>query len=562
MLEPLDLDALLESEPDDDLVAALLGAGGTFTGEAGKPGASWPEVVAFKAEHAVEPDRLCNYGRAALTGLLEDSRSIIPGDVARGRHGWTVRSVTRAVELISAGCAWTGDLDTLEARLDEIKPEGGTSFDAVLAWAINNANGEVACGMHRPVDDSSTDDDFWTARPVLTHIRDYARAKRVSPWALLGVTCARVVTAIPPRVVLPALVGSVASLNLYVAVVGASGLGKGTAESAARDALDTGHLEVFTLGSGEGIAHLYAHRDKGSVVRDRDAVLFTAPEVDNLTALGDRRGATLLPQLRMAWSGERLGFAYADPKKALPIEAHTYRLTLVLGVQPGRAGPLLEDTDAGTPQRFVWLPGNDPDTPVSPPPCPEQLAWHQPSKWPRDRSGRYVLAVPDVAVAEIDAARVARLRGESDALDGHALLARLKLAAALAVLDGRDHVDESDWDLAGTVMAVSDRTRAAVVRHLAGKQEATNRARGEAEADRAVVVSGRVEAGAVARVAQQIIKHLLEHGDTTWSVERRRVAMRDRGYFEDAVEALDAAGAVTVETLDDGQLLRLTKEAS
>ena len=230
---------------------------------------------------------------------------------------------------------------------------------------------------------------------------------------------------------------------------------------------------------------------------------------------------------------------------------------------PGRAGPLLDDTDAGTPQRFVWLPGSDPDTPESPPLCPEQLAWHQPSKWPRDRSGRYVLAVPDVAVAEIDAARVARSRrrGKSDALDGHALLARLKVATALGVLDGRDHVDESDWDLAGTVMAVSDRTRATVVRHLAGKQEATNRARGEAEADRAAMVSGRVEAGAVARVAQQIIKHLREHGDTPWSVERRRVAMRARGYFEDAVEALDAAGAITVETREGGQLLRLTKEA-
>lgn len=125
-------------------------AGGTFAGEAGRPAASSADVEVFKAAHAVKPDRLCNYGRAALAGMLAQSRSLVPGDIVKGRHGWTVRSLARSVELVRAGCAWTGDLDDIEDRLHEIKPEGATSFDAALSWALTNADGSVACGMHQP----------------------------------------------------------------------------------------------------------------------------------------------------------------------------------------------------------------------------------------------------------------------------------------------------------------------------------------------------------------------------------------------------------------------------
>lgn len=157
--EPLDLDALLDSEPDDDLVNALIGAGGTFAGEAGKPAASPAEVVAFMAAHAVVHGEPCHYGRAALAGLLDESRSLVPGDPKRGRHGWTVRAVNRVTELTRAGCCSTVDLDTIEDRLREIKPEGGTSFGSVLAWAIKNADGPTGCGLHKDEQEVASYDD-------------------------------------------------------------------------------------------------------------------------------------------------------------------------------------------------------------------------------------------------------------------------------------------------------------------------------------------------------------------------------------------------------------------
>jgi hypothetical protein len=55
-------------------------------------------------------------------------------------------------------------------------------------------------------------------------------------------------------------------------------------------------------------------------------------------------------------------------------------------------------------------------------------------------------------------ARRDNIRGKVEARDGHALLTRLKVAAALAILEGRHTVDDEDWHLSGIVMAVSDAT--------------------------------------------------------------------------------------------------------
>ncbi|MDP9427847.1 MAG: YfjI family protein, partial [Actinomycetota bacterium] len=111
---------------------------------------------------------------------------------------------------------------------------------------------------------------------------------------------ARVLVATAPFVMLPPLRGGYGgSLNLFVALVGESGSGKGTAAAVAAESLDVGDITERHVGSGEGIPHLYAHRDRRlGVIRDRDAVLLDIPEVDNLTALGSRQGSTLLPVLR------------------------------------------------------------------------------------------------------------------------------------------------------------------------------------------------------------------------------------------------------------------------
>lgn len=147
---PLDLAALLEHDPDDDLVSALLACGGTRNGMPGKPAARWAEVRTFLAGHSELPESPCHYGRTAVAGLIANADAVVPGDPKRGRHAWAVASATRAVELVRAGCASAADLDDLERTLHRVKPEGGTDWGGCVAWGLTNADGTSACRVHNP----------------------------------------------------------------------------------------------------------------------------------------------------------------------------------------------------------------------------------------------------------------------------------------------------------------------------------------------------------------------------------------------------------------------------
>jgi hypothetical protein len=409
-------------------------------------------------------------------------------------------------------------------------------------------------------------DYFWTSRDLITHLHDFARARRVSPWAVLGVTLARIIARTPHQVCLPPIVGGRASLNLFVGLVGPSGSGKGGAEAAAADALHVGHIETHTTGSGEGIAHGFRKREKGEILwRDHEhAVLFSVAEIDTLAAQGDRKGATLMPELRRAWSGEQLGFGYADPTKRLPVPAHEYRMALVAGIQPTRAGALLNDSDGGTPQRFLWMPAIDPTAPDNPPDEPPPRTWNPPSTSGIVAVGGARIDVCQTAKDTIIAARLARLRGQDgEALDGHALLARLKVAAALGIADGRYNVNDQDWALAGIVINKSDAVRTHIAAILANQIAAANNARAEAEATRAVHVTQRLEDEAVKRVCNVIIRKLKAADDPMAGAPlRRAVAGRDRKLFDEAVERLEKAGQIATENDGRGVHYRLKEEES
>jgi hypothetical protein len=150
------------------------------------------------------------------------------------------------------------------------------------------------------------------------------------------------------------------------------------------------------------------------------------------------------------------------------------------------------------------------------------------------------IPVCQVARDYIDDHYLTRHRGEGHTLDAHSALARLKVAAALALLDQRAEVTEDDWRLAAVPMGVSDRTRAAVVEVLTASSQERNRARGEAEADRAIVVETKTRAAAVDRVAQVLTRRLRRaRGEWVARAElRKAVAGRDREHFEAALDHL------------------------
>jgi hypothetical protein len=440
------------------------------------------------------------------------------------------------------------------AAARELRAKGyGTPTPTRHLHAVNGTahpiSGTAALAPEEP--EPVLDDDFWDRRPVLSHIREFAYSRMCSPHAVLGVVLLRALHTIPPAVVLPPVIGGHGSLNLFVALVGSSGSGKGAAESAAADCI-TGLGEIYTAttGSGEGIAHQYAHREKGEVIQDRDAVLFTVPEVDTITAIGSRQGSTLLSQLRSAFSGEKLGYSYADASRRIPILRHSYRLAMVVGVQPEKAGPLLHDADGGTPQRFVWLQATDPKITATPPAEPKPfpvalLSW---GRLPYDVSGRRIIDVPDQIIAEIREAHAARARGEGTALDGHAVFAREKVAMAFAVLDSRSSITLDDWELAGAVMRFSDITRAHIETTLRGIELRKRTAQTEMLVDRQVQAEDRVWRLKVERVADLLTKWLVELGsDVGAGTLRKRINSADRDVFDHALNLLVEQGHVVVE---------------
>jgi hypothetical protein len=374
---------------------------------------------------------------------------------------------------------------------------------------------------------------FWE-RDSLQIIYTAALARMCSPWAVLACCVARALATVRPNAVLPPLLGGVGSLNWFGAIAALSGGGKGAAVAVARE-LVTEAVYVRNLGSGEGLVTCF--KMKGTDENPdgvRESVMFNADEIDTVKALGQRNGSTLMGTLRSAFSGETLGFAYSTQGKEHHIEAHTYRMTLVCSVQPGRAEALLGDEAGGTPQRFMWFPGID--SRISREYAKQNGCALAPAlKLPVPREWQYprTIILPDQAKDFILEQRERAGRGEIDGLDGHAVFAREKFAYALAVLDGRVQMSSEDWELSGIAADVSRATRDWVARGLAAVQRRDAERQGETLGVKmAAADKGRADAEQrrLNRIADWVVRKLGEAGAdgmTEGAVHRDRDS-RDR----------------------------------
>jgi hypothetical protein len=489
--------------------------------------------------HAVDAE----HDRGASTNAKGTDRIVVYSQTAGDRTGWKIIGEADPVHGATS-------YDRFSAHM--LRTTGRDPIDDTAAFARRLR----AEGYGPPLDDCARidedqdqtqdaapdDRDFWTARDELTHIRTYAQAQMAAPWATLGGVLARIICQVPPAVVLPDIINDEASLNLTLALVGRSGDGKGGSVAVARRAVDIGtpQFQVHTLGSGQGIAHGYGHwepgkdGEPGGVVQHATSVMFNVEEVDHLTAHNNQNASTALAELRRFCMGEKLGHLYADRTRRIEIPAHHYRGAIVVGVQPARAGVILNDVDGGTAQRFTWWPTIDHNPPDIEPQRPEPWQWKMPPDIPEPSifTGRRPLPICQAVRDAVREARRARNRGEGDPLDGHALLTRERIAAALGILNGHWGINDEDWDLAGQVMAISDATRAGVAAALAVTARVANTARAHAEADRDEVKEDRQDQ----RVARRLLDILHRGGDwANGSDLRRRLTSRDRPAFESAI---------------------------
>lgn len=476
----------------------------------------------------------------------------MPGDV-RPANPATDRPATdigRPATVRPDRAATTADVSARTAD-DTQGDTGGDMAGDIRGDIAGDTSGDTDTTAGSTLDADTVALGFWDARPELSAIRQYARAAVCGPWAVLGCVLARVALSVPPSVVLPPLgndSSAVASLNVFAALVGPSGSGKGVAVAAADGCLATppggGRLiEKRPLGSGEGISHVFVETDDdGQNIPANYSVWFDVPEIDTFSALVVRQGSTTASEVRKMFSGEGLGFQNSDVTRRKIVPAHSYRAALVAGVQPEKAGPLLDDAAGGTPQRFVWLPATDPGAPTKTPAAPEPLSWSSPIL--STTTDRTMLTVAASIKAELRAERLARLREEITDNNGQQSLVRLKVAALLGLLARRTDVTEADWHLAGYVMAVSDRTRQRMRDTLHADAQRAVRERAEAKA----LFDEQHDDATIRRAARKVLARL-SSTPTPASTVLASLGKNLREHFTDAVDELVRQGVA--ERLED-----------
>jgi hypothetical protein len=378
---------------------------------------------------------------------------------------------------------------------------------------------------------------FWTSRESLKQIYLAALSRMCSPWSVLAFCAARALTLVPPRCVLPPIVGGKGSLNWICALTAKSAGGKSSSHAIARELIPA---KIYTrnLGSGEGLVDsFYCKEDDDHPTGRRESVMFIADEIDNMTALAQRSGSTLMGTLRSAFSAEALGFSYRGNRNHL--DEHDYRMTLVINVQPARAGSMFEDRHGGTLQRIMWFPATDPRVTTQTPLMPAPLTLPPLNSWQYDTE----LQVPYETIELIKDERARNSAGLTDDLAGHALFVREKFAYALTILDGRTKMSLEDWRLAGIASKISDHTREWVESELRTIQDDEDTERGRRQGVSQVAADEEKthrSSQRQRRIANKVLEKVKNAGETGIARNelRHAIAHRDRPFVQAALDAL------------------------
>ena len=404
--------------------------------------------------------------------------------------------------------------------------------------------------------------EFWDAHPILGTIRQAAYARMVSADAVLACTLARIVQHIPYEYVIPPIVGGKSTPNMFVALIGPSGTGKGGARRAADDLL--GHIPTHRnnpviegpLGSGEGIVSLFYEYPQDP--DDPDAkpgknlelyyrgVMILDEEGSALAELIKRQGQVTEQTLLKMWSGERLGFSYSARGSGLRLSVPDgqYRASALLGIQPAAAAFLLDDarSDRGLPQRFLWASTIDPQVPEEELQFPAPLDW-QPPRFGTGLDQATIKVAPEIRT-RLRKAHHARVTGSGSlGLESHGGLVQLKTATALAALirPGEPlEVDTRVWELAGALKSASDAVRQAVSDRAKEDRDKVAQARQDTAVRQRVAVQ-QVDSkvrNCARRIALHIATHHAGEGEhCTKSCARRSLTSGYRDVFEAALEA-------------------------
>jgi hypothetical protein len=316
-----------------------------------------------------------------------------------------------------------------------------------------------------------TDVDLWTATPQLRHIALAADSLGRNRLALLAAVLVRILARVDAGICLAGAedgsVGSRAALNLGVALVGSSGQGKSTLQEMSGVLVPTPGIEQKPS-TGQGLIQEYLEwneTDQKHYVISDPRRLFFFDEVDTLSATSSDKTSTLMSELRTMLTGGATGTANATAQRRRFLPARSYNFQMMLNVQPSRAGGLLRDRDAGTPQRFIWATVTDPNRAVHP---KDRPAWPGPLDWNDAFLLGFELGEPVVDIPQwlkddlLDYDyKVSKegMEGGEVSWAAHQNLLRLKVAVGIAFLHESPRVETEHVVLADAIVQASLRVQ-------------------------------------------------------------------------------------------------------
>lgn len=313
---------------------------------------------------------------------------------------------------------------------------------------------------------------FWApGRPELDALRHEAQRRIMSPWAVLGMSLGQSLCAIPYTVRYRSDFSPEGTpLNLAMALVGPPGSGKSSADRAASAVLTFGDGEdppgLEPVRSGEGIPGVFAYLETEKD-DDGNAERFTRyrrtthahrilwDEVGVFGAQASRTGSTLIETVNTAATGGALG-GQASKGDGLTLTEGDYRAVVVLNAQPARADGLVDAhaLASGLTARLQWIAATDPSLANAPRPTTPGERYHIRSTQWDDIA--YVDALPEMNAQHEHDKRAAQA-GLLPAEHGHRTTRAAIIAAALANMAGRAHLERDDWHRACYLVAHSDR---------------------------------------------------------------------------------------------------------
>ena len=408
--------------------------------------------------------------------------------------------------------------------------------------------------------------------PGLDKVAKAAKTRDVNPWGVLGAVMAWVAVDIPPEVTTLGEQQGKGTFNLFVALCGEPGAGKGRTMQLASDMVRREIRGNFVtaefnkpmrgpVGSPEGMISVLRPRtaaedeDEDNQPPELARVIFEVAEINRL--YGERRAqeSTQEGTLLSMWSNENVGVLRKKEQDTLAVEAWSYRACFLVGAQAKWVHRLAGETSDGLAQRWLYLPvatthverpqlgkkRNAAKVEIPTIDIPAEV-WNATKPVVIDNYVQYALELQAYFLRKADAEK-----RPVDPFNVHRAYNQARVAAALAVITrGRLEVSPEAWHLAGVVMDVSDLTRARIVREY---EHHERRDRVEAAADRA-----GINDDAVIKAAETKIVKVLERskGYVPHSELRRSMSRPQREVLDTALDNLEEKRTIGVEDIMRG----------